>query len=148
MRTEVGRAPGAPDLRPGGHCSPVWLTALLVLWALTPAGPVLAQGPGAGGDYKLGFDPTLIGDDGLYGPPDGLRALDYEFCIPATAAAKMEVSAIGPSARFHAMSPGRIGCGAGQVLVLGNSHQPGFRELLRRLAELPYVQRIEQAWFE
>ena len=32
---------------------------------------------------KISFDLAALNEDGLYGPPDGLRALDYEFCIPA-----------------------------------------------------------------
>jgi hypothetical protein len=96
---------------------------------------------------KLGFDADLVGEDGLYGPPDGRRALDYEFCIPDAACIREQVSGIDPSVRFST-SPGRIGCADGDLLAMGNSHQPGFREVIRRLAALPYVRRIEQAWFE
>jgi hypothetical protein len=108
-----------------------------------------AAGPAvdAGWASKLGFDADLVGEDGLYGPPDGRRALDYEFCIPDAACIREQVSAIDPSVRFST-SPGRIGCADGDLLAIGNSHQPGFQEVLRQLAELPYVRRIEPAWFE
>ena len=96
---------------------------------------------------KIGFDPALIGADGLYGPADGLRALDYELCVPDSVDYRARVSAIDPSLRFSA-SPGRIGCTGGEVLALGNSHQPGFHSVLEKLARLPFVRRIEPAWFE
>ena len=97
---------------------------------------------------KIGFDPARIGDDGLYGPPDGLRAMDYELCIPAAAEEMEEVAAIDASVRFYSRARGRVGCRVDQVLVLGNTHQLGFRDVLSALAELPYVERIEPAWFE
>lgn len=96
---------------------------------------------------KIGFDPALIGADGLYGPPDGLRAFDYELCVPDSTDYRARVSAIDPSLRFSA-SPGRIGCTGGEVLALGNSHQQGFHLVLEKLARLPFVKRIEPAWFE
>lgn len=118
----------------------------------------LSFGPGVSGVFAAeppALSPALIGFDladldahGLVGPPDGKRALDYEFCIPAGDRFTAEVGAIDPSARFHAQSRGRIGCTAEQVLVLGNTHQWDFDWILQSLAELPYVERIERAWFE
>jgi hypothetical protein len=96
----------------------------------------------------IAFDLADLDQDGLIGPQDGKRALDYEYCIPNDSNAVAEVRAIDPSAHFMAASRGRIGCTADQVLVLGNTHQPGFRWVLQRLSELVYVQRIEQAFFE
>ncbi len=43
---------------------------------------------------------------------------------------------------------GRIGCAASELLCIGNTHQPGFHEALAALSRLPYVARIEQAFFE
>lgn len=94
------------------------------------------------------FDLGRLDASGLYGPPDGRRALDYEYCIPAGQPYRDLVSVIDPSARFHSGSRGRIGCKAGQVLVLGNTHQPGYRQILLDLAELPFVERIAEAVFE
>ncbi len=99
-------------------------------------------------DPMIGFDVDAIDADGLVGPPGGKVAVDYEFCIPAQPAHAAEVQVIDPSARFYPGSRGRIGCAAGAVLVLGNTHQSDFAGVLRRLAELPYVARIERAWFE
>jgi hypothetical protein len=98
-------------------------------------------------ESKVGFDPDLIGDDGLYGPPNGRRALDYELCIPDAMSYRDQVAALDPSLRFST-SPGRIGCAGNELLAIGTSHQTGFRSVLESLAQLPYVRRIEQAWFE
>lgn len=96
----------------------------------------------------IGFDLGRLDDRGLQGPPDGLRSLDYEYCIPEGADYRAQVAAIDPSARFLPGSRGRIGCGLGQVLVLGNTHQPGFRDILAALADLPFVERIVECVFE
>jgi hypothetical protein len=72
----------------------------------------------------------------------------YEFCIPGGDGPRGEVAAIDPSARFHSGGRGRIGCTPGEVLVLGNTHQPGWREVLHALAGLSYVVRIAEAHFE
>jgi heat shock protein HslJ len=48
---------------------------------------------------KVEFDLSRLDAQGLYGPHDGLRSLDYEFCIPATQAHLDEVRAIDPDIR-------------------------------------------------
>ena len=97
---------------------------------------------------KLIFDLAALDDDGLIGPPGGRVAVAYEFCIPATDAHAASVRAIDPMAAVQPGSPGRIGCGPGQWLVVGSTHQPGWRVDLKRLAALPYVARIDRAVFE
>jgi hypothetical protein len=104
--------------------------------------------PAEGNGGVIGFDLCILDGDGLIGPPDGKRALDYEFCIPAGEGFAAEVRAIDASAAFFEGSRGRIGCGPDQVLVIGNTHRPDFAFVLQRLSELPYVARIEQAHFE
>ena len=42
-----------------------------------------AQRGNVGPADKVRFDLGAIGADGLEGPPDGRRAVDYEFCVPA-----------------------------------------------------------------
>jgi hypothetical protein len=96
----------------------------------------------------LGFELCDLDAQGLIGPPDGKRAVDYEFCIPGGEGFAAEVRAIDTTARLHPGSRGRIGCGPDEVLVIGNTHRPDFAFVLQRLAELPYVERIERAWFE
>jgi hypothetical protein len=111
---------------------------------------LIGSSAGAGEPTKgvIGFDLGRLDARGLQGQPSGLRALDYEYCVPAEESARAEVAAIDPSARFMPGSPGRIGCGAGETLVLGSTHQPGFRAILEALAALPYVSRIIEAHFE
>lgn len=103
-----------------------------------------AHGRSAG---KLGFDTSDLDAAGLYGPPDGLRALAYEFCIPDRSDARAAVRAIDASVRIY-RAPGRVGCSAGRLLCVGSTHQSGYLGVLSALARLPVVERIEQAWFE
>ncbi|MGE5153290.1 MAG: hypothetical protein ACM3ST_04670 [Bdellovibrio bacteriovorus] len=117
---------------------------------LVLASPWVAStaGEGVPAAAVIGFDLGRLDDRGLQGSPGGLRSLDYEYCIPEAAPFRARVSAIDPSARFMPGSPGRIGCRPGQVLVLGNTHQPGFREVLQALAGLPFVERIQECVHE
>ncbi len=97
---------------------------------------------------KITFPLGQLNEVGLIGPPGGWRALDYEFCIPGDAAHVAKVRGIDPTVRIFTHSRGRIGCGPGEYLCVGSTHQPGFRMVLRRLAKLPYVKHIDQAFFE
>lgn len=90
-----------------------------------------------------GFHP-----DGLRGPPDGLRSLTYEFCVPADEAIYQEVRRIDASVQINPGSAGRIGCSKAQALCLGSTHQPRWREVLRELSSLPYVSEIRECFFE
>jgi hypothetical protein len=119
---------------------------LLSLLFLTSLGAEAGEGDGPPGAIR--FDLNRLDESGLQGPPDGRRALDYEYCIPGAARYRERVATIDPSARFLPGSRGRIGCRPDQVLVLGNTHQPGFRDVLAALAELPFVERIAECVFE
>ncbi|HEX2514394.1 MAG TPA: META domain-containing protein [Chloroflexota bacterium] len=112
--------------------------------------PPPAPGPGGAADpmRKVTFDLDQIDPTGLSGPPGGQVAVGYEFCIPATPGHLAEVQGIDPGVRAQPGSPGRIGCGPGQVLCLGSTHQPGWRSVLERLAALDYVARIDRFWGE
>jgi hypothetical protein len=85
--------------------------------------------------------------DGLRGPADGKVPLFYEFCIPNTDACKAEVTAIDRTIRLSPGSAGRIGAGPDECLCIGST-RADCREVLRRLAELPYVKRIIECHFE
>jgi hypothetical protein len=127
------------------------LFAALVLLLSCPISADAGDQPGVSGSTamaKIRFDLSVLDDNGLYGPPNGLRALHYEFCIPATEAHAEQVSAINPSLEIMRGSRGRIGCTEEQYLCVGSTHQPGFRDVLARLAELPYIERIEQSFAE
>jgi hypothetical protein len=97
---------------------------------------------------KIDVDLANVNSEGLRGPPDGLRAVHYEFCVPAGEDHTDEVRIIDPTAQFMAGSPGRIGCARDQILVVGNTHQRSYRQVLERLAGLEYVSRIEENFFE
>ncbi|HWH46208.1 MAG TPA: hypothetical protein VN664_00305 [Burkholderiales bacterium] len=97
---------------------------------------------------KIDVDLENVNSEGLRGPPDGLRAVHYEFCIPADEESAKEVRSIDPSAQFMRGSRGRIGCARDQVLVVGNTHQRSYRQVLERLAALEYVTRIAETFFE
>jgi hypothetical protein len=103
----------------------------------------LPPAPPDGVNARIHFYLSEFTDDGLYGPPDGLRAAMYEFCIPAGADLAVEVASIDPTVQIYASSPGRIRCGSDEYLCIGSTGQPGFRELLANLAQLDYVSGIQ-----
>jgi len=96
---------------------------------------------------KIRFDLSQLDEDGLHGPESGKVALDYEFCIPKEEKYLQEVKKIDPSLKVQS-GRGRIGCGKDQYLCLGNTHQKNHKDILYGLARLPYIERIEQAFFE
>jgi hypothetical protein len=95
---------------------------------------------------KLGVDLDALNEAGLAGPPDGLRAVAYEFCIPARPELAAAVRAIDPTVEIYSASPGRIGCTADERLCIGSTHQPEYRRVLLELAGLDYVARIEPSY--
>lgn len=64
-----------------------------------------------GNAAKICFDLNRLDGRGLQGPPDGLRALHYEYCIPDRPEALQAVAAIDPTLEIQRGSPGHIGCG-------------------------------------
>lgn len=97
---------------------------------------------------KIKFRLDDIRPDALRGPRDGLISVSYEFCVPANARAYEEVKQIDPSVRIQPGSRGRIGCGKGQTLCIGTTHQPHWREVLKRLSSLSYIAEIRECVFE
>lgn len=94
------------------------------------------------------FDLAGISEEGLAGSGGGRVAVDYEFCIPDLPENRATVRGLDPSVRFMEGARGRAGCGAGQVLCIGSTHQPRWRDVLRRLARLPWIARIERCHWE
>jgi hypothetical protein len=94
------------------------------------------------------FDLDPINEDGLIGPPNGLRSVMYEFCIPSDSASADEVLSIDPSLQLQTGSPGRIGCTDEQTLCIGDTHQSDWKAILERLAALEYVTRIDRSFME
>ncbi|MCU0868455.1 MAG: hypothetical protein MUF30_02475 [Burkholderiales bacterium] len=106
-------------------------------------------GPALSSDSRvIAFDTSAIDEDGLVGPPDGKRSVAYEYCVPKAPGPLDEVRRIDPTAEPMPGARGRIGCGSTQVLVLGSTVGPNWRERLDRLAALPYVRRIREVHFE
>ncbi|WP_020533480.1 hypothetical protein [Flexithrix dorotheae] len=97
---------------------------------------------------KITFDLSLLNKKGVYGPPNGLRALDYEFCIPKNETFKKEVLSIDPGVKIHEESKGRIACSENEFLCIGNTHQEGHRQILEKLTTLHYIKRIDQCFYE
>lgn len=96
----------------------------------------------------VAVDLTTIDDEGLRGTGAGRVAVSYEFAIPDTPAARDAVRRIDRSVEFMPGSRGRVGATAGECLCIGSTHQPGWRDVLARLAELPGVERIVECHHE
>jgi hypothetical protein len=100
------------------------------------------------GGQKVELDLESLDADGLRGPPAGKVAVSYEFAIPNTAPCLAEVKRIDATVRCMPGSRGRVGATEMQCLCVGSTHQDHFREVLRALAALPYVERIIECHFE
>lgn len=96
---------------------------------------------------KIRLDFKNLDAEGLSGKQDGKVALNYEFCIPDDPKKWKEVRRIDPSVTRQ-RSRGRIGCTEHQWLVIGSTHQKNYQRVLYQLACLPYVERIEQTFWE
>ena len=97
---------------------------------------------------RIKFDLGSIDGTGLTGPPDGLVAVAYEFCIPAAPEYLAEVQGIDPTVRAYPGSPGRIQCGSDEILCIGSTYQENWRSVLLDLASLAYVSRIDRSYAE
>ena len=107
-----------------------------------------APTPASAWESKIRFDLARLNPEGLHGPPDGLRALHYEYCIPDRPETLRQVAAIDPSLEIQRRSPGRVGCEPGELLCLGHTHQAEHRAVLEKLASLPFIVEIREAFFE
>jgi hypothetical protein len=130
--------------RPPGRDRRLWAFLMLGLLSL----PAVGGGDGSlATSAKIRFDMSVLDASGLYGPPDGLRAMSYEFCIPDRPETAAEVRDLDKTVAMH-KARGRIGCSNRQLLCIGHTHQADFRAVLEALSALPYVARIDQAFFE
>lgn len=130
-----------------GYCLGLLLwPAVAIALPSQPTQPQPAETPMPEPSAKITFDLSELSEEGL--TRESPRAIDYEFCIPATAAHEAEVQAIDPSMQLMRHSRGRIGCRPNQVLCIGNTHQANWREILSALAALDYVERIDQTFWE
>lgn len=97
---------------------------------------------------KIQFDYFALNADGLKGSEGDLRSISYEFCFPGNIEYVDEVMAIDKTLVVYRQSPGRIQCGDNEYLGMGNTEQPDYRDVLRKLAELEYVNSIHEVVFE
>ena len=97
---------------------------------------------------KIDFDLSQINADGLRGPAEGKVAVAYEFAIPNTDICKRQVQAIDPTIELMPGVRGRIGAGKQECLCIGSTHQKNFRQVLKALSDLSFVQRIVECHFE
>ncbi len=96
---------------------------------------------------KITFDLSAISPAGLIGNQQSLRSVGYEFCIPAQANTVKAVKAIDSTVQFS-RSRGRIVCQNHQYLCIGETHQPDWKAVLLKLADLDYVKKIDRFWGE
>jgi hypothetical protein len=103
---------GASERRESLTGTGLRLLAVLLAWVTTACATIGPAHP-SGGDAvseKIHLDMSGLNEDGLYGPPNGLQALSYEFCIPANQGLVDDVRAIDPTIQVYPSSRGRIGC--------------------------------------
>lgn len=126
----------------------LWITAIAMTIALSSSVYAEAESDHAS-THKIRFDLDQLDEAGLYGPADGKRSLSYEFCVPYHPRAIETVQDIDPTVVVYLQSPGRIGCRRStQVLAIGHTHQPNYRQVLANLANLEAIERIEQFFGE
>ncbi len=97
---------------------------------------------------KIDFDLDAFDREGLLGPADGKRSVDYEFCIPDSEKHRREIHRIDSNIHFRPGSPGRIACGEGMLRCVGNTQGKDVREVLGKLAALEYVREIRRIDWE
>jgi len=91
---------------------------------------------------KITFDINTLDKDGL----SGKVSIDYEFCVPKDKVTA--VQKIDPSLKIHPKSKGRSNCNKTQVLAIGNTHQLNHKEILIQLAELDFITKLNQVFWE
>jgi hypothetical protein len=94
---------------------------------------------------KIEFDYTSIDEQGLR---NGQVAVDYEFCIPANEALLTQVMNIDPAVRVMKASKGRIGCTKQQWLCINSTHSKGWKNKLKAIAHLEFVEKILETHYE
>lgn len=94
---------------------------------------------------KIEFDFSAIDENGLR---NSEVAVDYEFCIPASEELLKQVMNIDPAVRVMKTSKGRIGCNKQQWLCINSTHSRDWKNKLRAIAQLDYVERILQTHYE
>lgn len=98
---------------------------------------------------KITFNLDDFNEEGLRERPKGeFSSTNYEFCIPATDEAANEVKSIDPTVDIYKTSKGRSGCSDKEWLCIGGTRQKDFKKVILKLAELNYVRRISETFWE
>jgi hypothetical protein len=130
------------------RCIPNTFSAVILTMLLLSSQLLHAKDPNNYLLSKIEFDLSILDPNGLYGPPDGLKSLGYEFCIPANATKIAEIHSIDPDIKIYKQSQGRIGCNNNEYLCMGETHNKAYQTILTELAQLPYIKRISQSFYE
>lgn len=98
---------------------------------------------------KITFNIDDFTDGGLReGPKGEFNAISYEFCIPADEKIFKEVLKIDTTVMVMKGSKGRSGCSDKEWLCIGSSGQPGFKNVILKLAELSCIRKISETFWE
>lgn len=98
---------------------------------------------------KIKFNLEEFNYDGLREMPKGeFSAISYEFCIPADEEIYKEVLKIDSTVGMFKGSKGRSGCLGKEWLCIGSSRQPGFKQVILKIAELSYIREISEVFWE
>lgn len=98
---------------------------------------------------KIKIDLSEFNSNGYRVRPGGEKSSTYyEFCIPANDSVLAEVKSIDPEAGEMKGSKGRSGCTDEEWLVISSTRKPGFKEIIRKLAELKYIRKITETFWE
>ena len=98
---------------------------------------------------KITFELSEFTEEGLRERPKGeFSSINYEFCIPASDSIFSYVSSIDKSLGVYKTSKGRSGCSDKEWLCIGSSRQAGFKETIKKLANLPYIKKISETFWE
>ncbi len=100
-------------------------------------------------ERKIRIDLSKFNDEGYRVRTDGEKSsTSYEFCIPANDSILSVVKAIDPTASEMKSSKGRSDCGDMEWLVISNTHQKNFKDVIRKLSELSYIRKITETFWE
>jgi hypothetical protein len=98
---------------------------------------------------KIKFELKEFTDDGLRKLPGGeFSSINYEFCVPATDEMFAKVKKIDTTLTLHKLSKGRSRCTSTEWLCIGYSNQPGFKNVITKLASLGFIREINETFWE
>ena len=95
---------------------------------------------------KIKFSLADFNEEGLFGNPDGLRAMDYKFCIPKNESYKEQILNIDKT--INIIAGNKNNCSEEEYFCIGNTHKKSFKVILKKLALLDFVLKIEPHYWE